>query len=128
MAPELPDAAAMTQAMATMSRECAKLGKIPAVGQGTAILHALEQLGQRIERMDQRIERMDQRIGQRMERVEQRVEQMDQRMNGRFDDLETRIHAMYLQVGMLSLFSASSSRLLLLMLNCPLLLLGTITL
>ena len=121
MAAELPDAAAMTQAMATMSRECAKLGNIPAEGQGTAILHVLEQLSQRIEWMDQR-------IGQRMERVEQRVEQMDQRMNGRFDDLETRIHAMYLQIGMLSLFSASSSRLLLLILNCLLLLLGTTTL
>ena len=91
MAAELPDAAAMAQAMATMSRECAKFGNIPAVDQGTAILHALEQLGQRIERMDQRMERVEQRV----ERLDQRVERLDQRMNGRFNNLETRFQAMY---------------------------------
>jgi len=74
----------MSQAMATMSAECAKLGNIPAFNQGAAILHALEQVNQGLGQ-----------LGQRMGQMEQRMEQMEQRMNERFDTLETKILAMY---------------------------------
>ena len=71
MAAQLPNPQIMSQALDTMSTECAKLVSLPALNQGAAILQQLIQ-------------------------INLQMTQMNQRMNQRFNSLEIAIQAMYI--------------------------------
>jgi archaellum component FlaC len=104
MADQVPNPAVMSQAMATMSLECAKFDNMPTFNQGAAILQTLGQINNRLVQMDQRIGGIDQRIGgidqriggidHHIGQIDRHIGQMELQINDRFNILETKILAM----------------------------------